>query len=197
LIAATNSRLDAEVEAGRFRGDLYFRINVVGFFLPPLRERQACIAPLAQKFFAELAARNRPDVCGMRAEVSRALEGYHWPGNIRELRNIIERAVALTAGPDIVLEDLPEGIRLAASVDAGQPSDPAGLCVTPGADRTLAQSRVAAEVLRIKQALAKNNNNRLRAAHELGISRMGLYKKLHKYGLATAEPVVLRQGLCR
>jgi two-component system, NtrC family, response regulator HydG len=118
LIAATNARLDAEVEAGRFLADLYFRINVVGFFLPPLRERGAAIAPLSQMFFSELRARNRPDLRGLTTEVVQALVGYAWPGNIRELRNVIERAVASARGPDIVLEDLPEVIRLTASADA-------------------------------------------------------------------------------
>jgi transcriptional regulator with PAS, ATPase and Fis domain len=186
LIAATNALLDLEVEAGRFRADLYFRVNVVGFYLPPLRERRATIASLTQKFFSELAARNRPDVIGLTPEVVEALEGYHWPGNIRELRNIIERAVALTAGPSVVLEDLPEGIRLANLNGNGKILEQSGASLPEGMHPTLAQSKEAAEILRIKQALAKNNNNRLRAASELGISRMGLYKKLQKYGLATA-----------
>jgi transcriptional regulator with PAS, ATPase and Fis domain len=111
LMAATNVPLAAEVKAGRFRADLYFRINVVSFFLPPLRQRRASIAPLAHKFFTELAARNRPDLRGLGPEVIRALEAYPWPGNIRELRNLIERAVALAAGPTIELDDLPEALR--------------------------------------------------------------------------------------
>jgi two-component system, NtrC family, response regulator HydG len=111
LMAATNVPLAAEVKAGRFRADLYFRINVVSFFLPPLRQRRASIAPLAHKFFTELAARNRPDLRGMGPEVVRALEDYRWPGNIRELRNLIERAVSLAAGPTIELDDLPEALR--------------------------------------------------------------------------------------
>jgi DNA-binding NtrC family response regulator len=77
------------------------------------------------------------------------LEGYHWPGNIRELRNIIERAVALTAGPDIMLEDLPEAIRLTASQELRHPRDPAGTSLATGTDPTLAQSKEAAEVVRI------------------------------------------------
>jgi two-component system, NtrC family, response regulator HydG len=111
LMAATNVPLAAEVKAGRFRADLYFRINVVSFFLPPLRQRRASIAPLAHKFFTELAARNRPDLRGLGPEVVRALEDYRWPGNIRELRNLIERTVALAGGPTIQLDDLPEPLR--------------------------------------------------------------------------------------
>ena len=111
LIAATNALLDDEVAAGRFRADLYFRINVVGFYLPPLRERRDLIVPLATKFLTELAVRNRPDVRGVSPEVLNALQQYSWPGNIRELRNVIERAVALCPGPDVQLLDLPEAMR--------------------------------------------------------------------------------------
>ena len=184
LIAATNARLDDEVAAGRFRADLYFRINVVGFYLPPLRERRDVIVPLAIKFLAELAERNRPDVRGASAEVLNALQAYSWPGNIRELRNVIERAVALCPGPEVQILDLPEAMRLAGVDDNGfEPSKELGKIVLELSSLTLAQSKEEAEILRIKEALAKHQNNRLRTASELGISRMGLYKKLHKYGL--------------
>ena len=179
LIAATNATLDDEVTAGRFRADLYFRINVVGFYLPPLRDRRDLIVPLANKFLTELAARNRPDVRGASPEVLNALREYSWPGNIRELRNVIERAVALCPGPDVQILDLPEIMRYP-GVDDGAVTRP---IVAVLSNRTLAQSKEAAEIVRIKEALDKHNNNRLRAAGELGISRMGLYKKLHKYGL--------------
>ena len=184
VIAATNAPLAAEVEAGRFRADLYFRINVVSFFLPPLRERRASIAPLTHRFFTELSARNRPDLRGLTPQVVRALEDYCWPGNIRELRNIIERAVALAAGPIIQLHDLPEAMRPGTADRAAEgTAGPPGLDGANGCCPTLAQTKETAEVLHIREALAKNNNNRLRTAHELGISRMGLYKKLQRYGL--------------
>jgi two-component system response regulator AtoC len=171
LIAASNVPLEEEVTAGRFRADLFYRLNVVGFFLPPLRERRGCVASLANRFLEDLSARNRPDVTGFTAEALRALESYDWPGNIRELRNIIERAVALCEGPEVGMEDLPEAVRGA---------EPAW---KPAAPATLHQSKTDAEVRRILEALAKHKNNRLRAAAELGISRVGLYKKLHRYGL--------------
>jgi two-component system response regulator HydG len=185
VIAASNTPLEAEVSAGRFRADLYFRINVVGFYLPALRDRKAAIASLAHKFLTELAARNRPDIHGITPDAVRALEGFCWPGNIRELRNVIERAVALCAGPLIQLADLPEAIRCG-TVSGETRSVPAnfGLVERTMKDPTLSQTKEAAELTRIKEALAKHNNNRLRAASELGISRMGLYKKLHKFGLA-------------
>jgi DNA-binding NtrC family response regulator len=187
LIAVSNAPLEVEVSAGRFRSDLYFRLNVVGFFLPPLRNRRLSIAPLSEQCLAEFAARNRPDVTGISAAALRALQDYPWPGNIRELRNVIERAVALCEGPLVDLADLPEVVRSPrhSPVLSLIPSeaDPA-----PGASPspTLAQSREMAEIEQIKAALAKHNNNRLRAAGELGISRMGLYKKLHKYGLTAS-----------
>jgi DNA-binding NtrC family response regulator len=177
LIAASNTPLEREAAEGRFRQDLYYRLNVVGFALPPLRERGGAVAPLVQKFLAELTARDRPDVTGLSAEALGALENYDWPGNIRELRNVLERAVALCEGPELVLADLPEAVRTGASTWA----PPTAL--HPGVGPALSQSREDAERRRIAEALRKHGNNRLRAAKELGISRMGLYKKLHKYGL--------------
>jgi two-component system, NtrC family, response regulator HydG len=180
LVAASNAPLEQEVAAGRFRADLYYRLNVVGFHLPPLRERPGAVAPLAARFLREFAARNRPDVAGLAPEALGALAGYRWPGNVRELRNVVERAAALCPGPLVGLRDLPEAVRCPA---AGQ-----GLVVgprgaAPGAPVTLRQSKAEAEVRRIGEALRQHGNNRLRAAAELGISRMGLYKKLHKHGL--------------
>ncbi len=176
LIAASNAPLEREAAEGRFRQDLYYRLNVVGFALPPLRERRSHIAPLVEKFLAELTARDRPDVTGVSDEALQALEAHGWPGNIRELRNAVERAVALCPGEEVGLADLPPAI--------GAPERPTGLSL-PG-PVTLQDSLQEVEALRIRQALEKHHNNRLRAAAELGISRMGLYKKLRKYGLRGA-----------
>jgi DNA-binding NtrC family response regulator len=185
-VAASNAPLEQEVAAGRFRPDLYYRLNVVAFHLPPLRERRAAVAPLAWKFLAEFAARNRPDLRGFTPDAMHALEGYHWPGNVRQLRNVIERAAALCPGPDVRAADLPEGIRCPAPtspVCAAPSGRSALLAEAPAECLTLRQSKAKGEVLRITQALRKHGNNRLRAAAELGISRVGLYKKLHQYGL--------------
>jgi transcriptional regulator with PAS, ATPase and Fis domain len=188
LIAACNVALEQEVAAGRFRSDLYYRLNVIAFYLPGLRDRRGSVVPLARKFLAEFAARNRPDVRGLSAAAARALEAHDWPGNIRELRNVIERAVALAPGPEIGLEDLPEALRGGAARPP-LPAAPAGpaAALTPvppvAPSRTLAGAKEEAEILRITEALQRHGNNRLRAAAELGISRMGLYKKLRKYGL--------------
>jgi len=147
---------------------------------------------LSRRFLAEFAARNRPDVQGFTPLALRALQEYTWPGNIRELRNVMERAVALSRGPLIDVIDLPENLRArlsqVPSIPAIVQSQSDGHCwdAAPAAPRgrTLAESKEAAEIAQIREALAKHRNNRLRAAAELGISRMGLYKKLHKYGLA-------------
>jgi DNA-binding NtrC family response regulator len=181
LIVASNASLEQEVAAGRFRADLYYRLNVVGFFLPPLRDRRAVIPGLARQFLRDFAARNRPDVRGLTPAAVAALKAHDWPGNIRELRNVLERAVALCPGPEVEVTDLPQAVR--------RPSAPALAVaslreeVRPDLPMTLTESREEAEIVRITEALKKHRNNRLRAAAELGISRMGLYKKLHKYGL--------------
>jgi DNA-binding NtrC family response regulator len=176
LIAASNAPLEHEVAEGRFRQDLYFRLSVVGFYLPPLRERRGRIVPLAKRFLAELAVQNRPDVVGITAEALGALELYDWPGNVRELRNVIERAVALCPQEEVGLNDLPDLVR---RPDTRPPEPPPG----PSPLFTLHDSMRQTEIQRIREALAKHQNNRLRAAAELGISRKGLYKKLHKYDL--------------
>jgi DNA-binding NtrC family response regulator len=184
LIAASNVPLEQEVASGRFRADLYYRLNVVGFYLPPLRENSERVAPLVNKFLDEFAARNRPDIRGMSAEALRCLEHYRWPGNIRELRNVVERAVALSPRREVQLGDLPENIRHQNHVPvvAAKNSELAGVTIDLSLG-SLNQAKEAAEIQRIIQALKKHSNNRLRVAAELGISRMGLYKKLRRYGL--------------
>jgi DNA-binding NtrC family response regulator len=179
LIVASNRELEQEVAAGRFRSDLYYRFNVVAFFLPPLRERREIIAPLARAFVEKFATGGRP-VRDIGADVLRLLEKYPWPGNVRELRNAVERAVALCPGAAIRPEDLPEP--LLAAEEAAPAAGPAlvGAAATTG---TLGEAKECAEASRIRAALWRNKNNRLRAAAELGISRMTLYKKLHRYGL--------------
>src|SRR5262249_55505245 len=103
LIAASSRRLGGLGAAGRFREDLFYRLDVVAFYLPPLREQAGVIGPLAGKFLAEYAARNGRPACRVGGAALRALEGYGWPGNVRELRNALERAAALCPGPLIHL----------------------------------------------------------------------------------------------
>jgi two-component system response regulator PilR (NtrC family) len=181
LIASSDRPLDREVREGRFRADLYYRLNVVGFFLPPLRERRQAIAPLAARFLALFASRGGA-VGQIAPDALRALEGYAWPGNIRELRNVLERAVALCPDGEIQLRDLPEAVRAAAAtVTAGRPAPPAESLAA------LAAARDEAEIVRIAHALEKHGHDRRRAAAELGLSRLALARKLHQYGLIGAE----------
>jgi DNA-binding NtrC family response regulator len=184
LIAACNRPLDQEVAAGRFRSDLYYRLNVVGFYLPPLRERRYLIQPLAARFVEEFAAQMGRSVRGVGGAAMRALSEYDWPGNIRELRNVVQRAVALCAGDEIEPEDLPDSMRPGNAAPRPAPTKSA---TPPPPGEGLAAAKQEAEIARIADALRRNGNNRLRAAAELGISRMTLYKKLHKYGLMSAE----------
>jgi DNA-binding NtrC family response regulator len=187
LIVSSNRNLQQEVAAGRFRADLYYRINVVAFHLLTLRERPELIRPLAQQLVTEFAARNGRDVRGITEGALQALERYDWPGNIRELRNVIERAVALCTGPNVQLDDMPATIYKPEREETPLTMPALGtlpdIPPLPAAPLTLAQSREEAEIAQILQALHKHGNNRVRAAGELGISRMTLYNKLRKYGL--------------
>ncbi|MBY0522450.1 MAG: sigma-54 dependent transcriptional regulator [Gemmataceae bacterium] len=184
IIAVTNVSLDEEVLQGRFRADLYYRLNVVGFRLPPLRESRRAVAPFACQFLAEFNQRNGRKIDSIVEDALQALESYTWPGNIRQLRNVIERAVALASGPNIELEDLPESLSCPhTGSEAGTPIRK-GAAVLPGWPTP---PRPEDELQRIAEALHRHSNNRLRAAAELGISRTSLYKKLHKYGLFTGS----------
>ena len=178
LIAATNRNLGSEVEHGRFRADLYFRLNVIDFHVPPLRERRQAIPRLAEQYLASFAEAHATDVKRLSPAALTALVQHPWPGNVRELRNVIERSVALTQGATIELADLPPAIQLCAGVPA---PDVEELLVQPA--NGLAQARRQAEHARLTDALSRNRNNRSQTATDLGISRVTLYKKLHQYGL--------------
>ena len=177
LIFATNRRLEDEVAAGRFRSDLYYRINVVGFTLPRLSAQPAAIVPLAEQFLTTYREQTGRPLEGFTEEARAALLAYDWPGNVRELRNVVERAVALCQGTEIDVHDLTEPIR-------SGPAPATGAAPAAAVDANqLAEARKAAEMDRLHLALRRNNNNRTHAAAELGVSRMTLFKKLRYYGL--------------
>jgi two-component system response regulator HydG len=183
LIVATNRSLEHEVANGRFRSDLYYRLNVIGFYLPPLRERTGAIAQLARGFLNEFAGRNAGGARTIAPQAMRALEQYAWPGNVRELRNCIERAVALCGGPEILPSDLSDNVVRAGAFTA--PLAPATNGVANGqpANLNLAEIKEEAELARLIHALQKHGRSRKQVAQELGISRTALYNKLNKYGL--------------
>ena len=185
LIVASNLNLEEEVAGGRFRSDLYYRINVIGLQLAPLRERRGEIEGLARRFVAESAALHGREVDSLSAAALTALREHDWPGNIRELKNTIERAVSLANGREIQVVDLPDPITRQGLATLKRTIVPQALslALAAGPSTTLAEIKRDAELARITEALHKHSNNRLRAASELGISRMTLYKKLYKYGL--------------
>ena len=174
LIVATNRSLRDEITAGRFRADLYYRINVVSFCLPNLRERRKLIPALAAKFADDVSRQHGHQVPVVCESAMRTLQAYEWPGNIRELRNVMERCVTLASNQRIEVADLPEELR--AGVGRLHPRPPLGL-------RRRDLSRLASKpseipsVLRLQQC----GNNRSKAAVELGISRVTLYKKLRNW----------------
>jgi len=166
ILAATNRNLEEEVKKGRFREDLYYRLNVVELNIPPLRERREDILPLAGQLLAELTnGRAR-----LAAAVSEYLERYSWPGNVRELRNAMERAALLSGGELILPEHLPARVRGTA---APAPRDPA-------AEPVDAQKLEEIERQAVLEALRKFNFNRTDTARALGISRRALLYKLQR-----------------
>jgi DNA-binding NtrC family response regulator len=205
LIVASNRPLEHEVAAGRFRADLFYRLNVVAFDIPPLRESIALIPALSRTLLAGHAAAGGRRVDGVSPGSMQCLLAYGWPGNVREFRNVIERAVAIGNGSLLELDDLPECVRAAVAVTPLPAPAPAALLFQFPADgivrsapnpttktaltaarATFAESKDQTERALITEALDRNSHNRLRAAADLGISRMTLYKKLHKYGLMGA-----------
>jgi DNA-binding NtrC family response regulator len=170
LLAATHRDLEALVREGRFREDLYYRINVVTIVLPPLRERREDLAPLIEHFLRTFAGKNGKTVRGLTREAREALLRYDYPGNIRELENLIERAVVLTRDDVIGVEDLP----LALDAPAAESGEAAGLiAAVEGLERRM-----------IREALARAGGTQTRAAELLGISERVLRYKLKKYGLS-------------
>jgi DNA-binding NtrC family response regulator len=164
VIAATNANIEAEIEAGRFRADLLYRLNTIHIRLPPLRDRGDDIVRLAQSFLVRHAQRHRRRVEGFADAALSALRHYAWPGNVRELSHVIERAVLMAPGRMLSAADL----HLA----------PAGA----GADRK-PMTLDAIEHEAIRAALARHSGNVVAAADELGMSRSALYRRMEKFGL--------------
>src|SRR5262249_6251248 len=122
VIAATNKDLEVEIEQDRFREDLYYRLNVIPFRVPALRERAGDVPILAREFMAEFGAEAGVKPKKITARAMRALQAHSWPGNVRELRNLMERLVIMTPGPSIDLSDLPESVRTGSVTGAEPPS---------------------------------------------------------------------------
>lgn len=175
LIAATNKTLLEEVQHHKFREDLYYRINVIYLKVPPLRERKEDIAPLVEAFIRQYAALNIKKIQGIEKDALQALILYDWPGNIRELKNIVERMIVLSSGDMLTLDQVPEDIRQGRPLASGAKSHalPQGVTTITDAEKEL-----------IRNALVECKGNKSSAAEKLGISRRTLYRKLDEYKLA-------------
>jgi DNA-binding NtrC family response regulator len=165
ILSATNADLQAEVESGRFRQDLLFRLNTVTIHLPPLRDRREDIPPLAARFLDRHARRYRKQVTGFDEAAMKALLAYPWPGNVRELDHAVERGMLMARGETITEADL--GLSQAASAGIAPRLE----------DMTLEE----AERVMIQKALERHSGNVTEAAKSLGLSRSALYRRLEKY----------------
>lgn len=174
IIAATNWNLGEAVERGAFRRDLYYRLQVMTFHLPPLRDRVADIGPLVRGMTARYAAKFGKPIAGIQPQAQGALEVFPWPGNLRQLENVVQQAVLTCNGPELLHEHLPQMVRSRSHGMNGHAATNAS---------TLAQNRESTERAVIVRALEKAGFSRTRAAQVLGVSRVTLYKKMKKYGL--------------
>jgi DNA-binding NtrC family response regulator len=172
VILATNENLTALVAAGRFRQDLFYRVNVINIELPPLRERISDIPLLARHFLEEVCQEAGKSLRGLSPEATAALQRYDWPGNVRELENVIERAVLLGKSDTIQRDDLPPAV-----ASAGP------LHVETASGRTLKEALSGPERQIILDVLESNDWNRFATAEVLGINRTTLYKKMKRLGL--------------
>ncbi len=181
VLAATHQDLKARVAQGGFREDLLFRLNVIPLLVPPLRDRTGDVRLLGEHFLARYAARHELPAPRLQPASWRLLESYAWPGNIRELKNVIERLVILSRGAEVAPEDLPMemthdvGSRVATPVAAGE---------NPYEKLPLREARDALERDLIRAALARSEGNVTRAAAELGLERTHLHKRIRAIGLS-------------
>jgi two-component system, NtrC family, nitrogen regulation response regulator NtrX len=177
VIAATNKDLPTEIRGGRFREDLYFRLNVIPIFVPPLRDRDADIPVLAEHFMADLAREYGRRPKRLDPGAATGLRSYQWPGNVRELRNVIERLMIMVPGDTITPSDLAflDGGAIVAADTPGAPPLP------------LHDARERFERDYILRALAAQNGNISRTADVLGVERSNLYRKMRAFGIAPAR----------
>jgi DNA-binding NtrC family response regulator len=171
IVAATNKDLEAEIDEGRFRQDLYYRVNVIRIPVPPLRARGSDVLLLAQAFAQKLAHRLNKKVTGISASAAERLLAYPWPGNVRELQNAIERAVALTRFEEIVVDDLPQPVR----------EHRRAALLTAGEDVSAFLPMHEVERRYILRVLESTGGNKSAAAQILGFDRRTMYRKLERF----------------
>jgi len=174
IVAASLRPLEEEIAEGLFREDLFFRINTVTIHLPPLRERREDIPILATSFLEEFGRERRKAIEGFSDGVLEAFDAYHWAGNVRELRNVVERAALFCRKPRITPEDLPANLRTASPPPRRAPAQQT---------TTLHEAVEQAEIEAIRAALSRTEGRRNEAAQILGVSRKTLWEKTKHYGL--------------
>jgi DNA-binding NtrC family response regulator len=188
LVAATHRDLRAQVDEGRFREDLYYRLNVVRIELPPLRDRRDDIGLLASYFLTRIAQRQGRSGLSFSPEAMEVLERYDYPGNVRQLENAIEHAVTMCEGSTIRPRDFPAEVRtprmLRGSVGASPGAVRAGAARTAAAEDRDHWSLAEVEQEHIRRVLELHRGNATSAAKQLGISRTTLWRKLREYGIA-------------
>ncbi|MFO1045266.1 MAG: sigma-54 dependent transcriptional regulator [Planctomycetaceae bacterium] len=188
LIVASNLELQPLVEQGRFRPDLYYRLNMLKFVIPPLRQRRMDIVPLAKKFARQFAIKHGIRIEHISQDLYSALINYPWPGNVRELEHVIQRAVIYCSDGNLTAANLPHHVLSGTAGPTNDPTVVLGYSTTPPPpvvqnDRTLGGQIALSEKDIIEQTLFKNTFSRTKTAKELGISRVTLYNKMKKYGL--------------
>jgi len=191
IIAATNKNIEDEVKNGRFREDLYYRLNVVPIVLPPLRERKEDVEILAQMFYETFKIKLNKKIEGIRQEVMEKLIKHPWPGNIRQLENVIERMVLMSENVELCVDDLPAGFLddINKSINpSSAPASPADTSDSSGNLKDIVKQKT--QVLErglIEKALDETNGNVTRAAEKLGLSRKGLQLKIKELGVRPVE----------
>ena len=180
VIAATNADLAEKVRNREFREDLFVRLNVIPLRLPPLRSRREDIVPLAEAFLDSVARERKTRPCRIGAEARGVLERYHWPGNVREMENVLERASAFASDGVIQRNDLPEDLLAAdgASEASGPASDSAGGLQLGGIPLA------ALEETALRQTLELCRGNKTEAARRLGVSGKTIYNMMARYGVS-------------
>ncbi len=184
LIVASNVDLKGLMERNEFRADLYYRLNVMEFHLPPLRERPKDIVPMALGFVEELCELHGVRIRRVHPDFLACLKGYDWPGNIRELKNYVRRAVLFCRTGELTPRDLAPHLTAAIRRrDAAHLDNDGVKASAVDASASLTDRVAASEKAMLEEALRKHNNNRTATAKTLGLSRVGLYKKMRKYGM--------------
>jgi two-component system nitrogen regulation response regulator NtrX len=179
VVAATNKNLSDEIQKGNFREDLFYRLNVIPFFVPPLREHREDIPMLADDFLGEFARAYGRRPKRLAEPALEALLEYRWPGNVRELRNLIERLVIMVPGERIERRHLPHALQR----DGARANSP----TAAGGFFSLQQARAAYERDYILRKLEESRGNVSRAAEALGLERSHLYRKMKSLGIAAAD----------